>query len=114
MTEAVAWEVPASGNVVGDTNCGGGRTLELEAEVGTVSNQIKISNLSETRSHVHDREAESCFSLSMARAWSSIKILLNDVTAKFVWVSLSEELLGEDSSSIGVISGFDEGTGEPD
>lgn len=70
--------------------------------------------LSETRLYIHDLEAESCFSLSVASAWSSMKIFLNDVTAKFVCVSLSEELLVECSSSIGGVSGFDERTGEFD
>ena len=41
-----------------------------------------------------------------------MKIFLNDVTAKFNCVSLSEELL--ESSSIGGVSGFDGRTGEGD
>lgn len=70
--------------------------------------------LSETRLYIHDLEAESCLSLSIARAWLSMKIFLNDVTAKFVCVSLSEELLAESTSSMGGVSGFDGRTGEFD
>ena len=62
--------------------------------------------------HVRDREAESCLSLSIAIAWSFIKIFLNVATARFVCVSLSEELLAEGSSSIGGVSGFDGNPGE--
>ena len=37
-TEAVAWEVLASGSVTGAKSCGGGRILELEVEADTESN----------------------------------------------------------------------------
>lgn len=43
-----------------------------------------------------------------------MKIFLSDVTAKFVCVSLSEELLVGDSSSIGGVRGFDTRIGEFD
>ena len=36
VTEAVAWEVLASGKMGGATSCGGGRILEPEVEVDTV------------------------------------------------------------------------------
>ena len=116
VTEAVALEVLVSGNVEGAKRRGGGRVLEPVVEFDTTSNPIRIAKLNEKkkRSNIHDREAESCLSLSIASAWSSIKILLNDVTAKFVWVSLSEELLAEDNSSIGGVSGFDGKAGEFD
>lgn len=96
VTEAVAWEVAASGNVEGTKSLGGGRILGFEIEDD------------------NDRDAESCFSLSIAKAWSSIKIFLNDVAARFGGVSLSEELFGEGSSSIGVVSVLDEKAGEVD
>ena len=68
----------------------------------------EITNFySEKRSCIPDREPESRLSLSIASAWSSMKIFLNDVTAKFVCVSLSEELLAEGSSSIGGVRSFD-------
>jgi len=92
-TEAVAWEVLVSGNVGGAKSRGGGRILEPVVEFD------------------NDREAESCLSLSITNAWSSIKIFLNDVTAKFVCESLSEELLAEGISSIGGVRGFDGKTG---
>ena len=115
VTEAVAWEVLASGKLGGANSRGGGRVLEPVVEVDTAWKQMRSpEKLSEARLHIHDLEAESCLSLSIASAWSSMKILLNDVTAKFVCVSLSEELLAEDGSSIGGVSGFDERTGEFD
>lgn len=92
--EAVAWEVLASGNLGGAKSCGGGRILEPVFD--------------------SDRETESCFSLSIASAWSSMKIFLSDVTAKFVCVSLSEELLPEGNSSIGGVKGVDKKSGEFD
>jgi hypothetical protein len=110
-TEAVAWEVLASGNVGGAKSRGGGRILEPVVEFDTVSKQSVSQGPSDTKSHSHDREAESCFSLSLVNAWSSIKIFLNDVTAKFVCESLSEELLAEGISSIGGVRGFDGKTG---
>ena len=76
---------------------------------------IRIPKLSKKKKKVfdiRDRESESCFSLSITSAWSSMKILLNDVTAKFVCDSLSEELLAEGNSSIGDVSGFDGKGGE--
>ena len=110
-TEAVAWEVLASGNVAGAKIRGGGRLLD-EVEFDTALNQLETSRLPETSSHIQDREAESCLSLSRAIAWSSMNIFLNDVTAKFVCVSLSEELLA--GSSIGGVSGFGGRAGEED
>ena len=109
-TEAVAWEVLASGNIGGAKSFGGGRTLELEVEPDTASNRMRIPKSPETNIHIPDREGDSCFSLSIASAWSSIKIFLNDVTAKFNCVSLSEELL--EGSSIGRVNGFDGRIGE--
>ena len=111
-TEAVAWEVLAPGNVGGAKSCGGGRVLELEVEFDTIKQDEKTIRLPETSLRVPDREAESCFSLSITSAWSSMNIFLNDVTAKFIWVSLSEELF--EGSSIGGVSGLDGRTGEDD
>ena len=81
----------------------------------TLHHTIRTRNFSEEAGiHARDREAESCFSLSIANAWSSMKIFLSDVTAKFVCVSLSEELLPEGNSSIGGVKGLDEKSGEFD
>lgn len=48
-TEAVAWEVLASGKAAGAKSCGGGRVLELEVEFDTVSEQIRNPDVTRNR-----------------------------------------------------------------
>jgi hypothetical protein len=67
-TEAVAWEVLASGNMAGANSRGGGRVLELEEEFDTAWDQMRIPKPLGTSLHVPDREMESSFSLSRASA----------------------------------------------